>query len=178
MTTTTDRAQGPQGKADMSAAPTTATVAKKRAVPENRMLPVAFVHGEPMHLCLPGDERIEPGPQDVDYLANIGGKLAMHQQIEVTNDAGSFWRLMRVERVHGSPGSGLRALTLRDVVPPYFSDMADEPVVSIGQWYVRFGGAHRKWMVVTPAGAVRREGINSESEARHICRLEESNPRA
>jgi hypothetical protein len=150
---------------------------KPKPIPESRMVPAAFVHGDLLHVTLFGDERVEEGVQDVERWSHLGPRLAMNQWLEISNDAGSQWRLMRVERVHGSPGSGLRALTLRDIVPPSLTDLADEPVAAIGDWYVRHGGAHRKWMVISPAGVVRRDGINTEAEAKNLCNQESRNPR-
>lgn len=148
-----------------------------RSIPEGRMVPAAFIHGDLLHLTLPGDERIEEGAQDLKRFALVGPKFGMHQWIEVVNDAGSMWRLMRVERVHGTPGSGLRGLWLKDVVPPSFSDLADEPIVATGEWYVRHGGGHRRWMVITPGGVVYRQGINTEAEARTACHRGTGNPK-
>jgi hypothetical protein len=148
-----------------------------KPIPEARIIPAAFVHGDLMHLTMPDDERIEEGEQDVARWANIGARLGMHQWIEIVNDAGSMWRLMRVARVFGSPSTGLRGLWLEDVVPPRFRDQAVEPIIPTGDWYVRYGGAHRKWMVITPTGVVRRDGINTETEARNLCNQESRNPK-
>jgi hypothetical protein len=155
----------------------TASEAEVRSIPETRMIPAAFVHGDLLHLTLPGDERIEEGAQDLKRFGLIGPKMGMHQWIEVVNDAGSMWRLMRVEKIFGTPGSGLRGLWLRDVVPPSFSDLADEPIAVTGDWYVRHGGGHRRWMVITPGGIVHRQGINTEAEARSISHAASANPR-
>jgi len=148
-----------------------------KAIEVARMIPAAYVHGDLMHLTLPGDERLEEGKQDVKRWQNIGGRLGMHQWIECTNDAGSMWRLMRVERVHGSPGTGLRGLWLRDVVPPSFADKADEPISATGDWYIMWGGAHKKWMVISPGGVVYQTGLNSEMAAQTVCRREAGNPK-
>jgi hypothetical protein len=155
----------------------TPPAAKSKPIPRDRMTPAAFVHGDLLHVTLFGDERLEEGPQDIERWSQVGPDVGMHQWLEVTNDAGSFWALMRVERCHGGRGQGLRALSLRFIFPPTTADLADEPVTAIGDWYVRHGGAHRKWMVVTPQGVVRRQGLNTEAEARDACNLESRNPR-
>jgi hypothetical protein len=148
-----------------------------KAIPEGRMTPAAYVHGELLHLTLEGDARIEEGAQDLKKFSLIGPRMGPLQWIEVVNDAGSMWRLMRVARIHGHAGTGLRGLWLEDVVPPKFTNFADEPAVPTGDWYIRFGGAHRKWMVITPGGVVNRQGINTEGEARTICNQVSGNPR-
>jgi hypothetical protein len=141
------------------------------------MVQASFVINEMMNITLPENETVEEGEQEVRRWEQIGTRFGMNQWLQITNDAGSMWRLMRVERIHVSPGSGLRALVLRDVVPPKFIDLANEPVVATGEWYVRYGGTHRRWMVITPAGTVRRDGINSEAEARTVCHRESGNPK-
>jgi hypothetical protein len=140
-----------------------------RQISQDRMTPAAFVHGDLLHLTLVGEEQVEEGEQDIGRWAAIGTRLGMHQWIEIVNDAGSMWRLMRVDRIHGSPGTGLRALVLRDVVPPCFTDLAVEPIVKTGDWYVRHMGAHQKWAVITPGGTVYKDQINTEAEARLMC---------
>lgn len=142
-----------------------------------RMVPAAQVLGELMIVTLPEDQTVEEGLQDVRRWEHLGPRLTMHQFVIVTNDCGSMWRWMRVERLHGSPGAGLRALLLRDVVPPRFVDLALEPIVATGSWEVRHGGPHRRWMVIQPNGSVRRDGINSEAEARTIAHRESGNPK-
>lgn len=152
------------------------TAAKQQVIPPLRVIQASHVIGEVLNVTLFEDERVEEGLQDVARWGLVGTRFAMNQWLQVTNDAGSMWRLMRVERVHATPGSGLRALVLRDVVPPKFIDVANEPIVSTGDWHVRFGGAHRRWMVINPAGNVRREGINTEGEAKTLCHSEAGNP--
>jgi hypothetical protein len=148
-----------------------------KAIEESRMVAAAFVRSDPMHVTLPGMDTIEEGVQDVALWQNVGPRLCMHQWIEITNDVGSFWRLMRVERIHGSPGTGLRALTLRDLVPPHEIDAASVTIVPTGQWEIRWGGIHNKWQVVSPAGVVSKHGFNTEAEARTHRNLEERNPK-
>jgi hypothetical protein len=140
------------------------------------MMQASHVIGEMLNVTLLEDERVEEGLQDVARWHQIGPRLSMGQWLQITNDAGSMWRLMRVDRLHATPGSGLRALVLRDVVPPKFIDVANEPIVSTGDWYVRYGGPHRRWMVITPVGTIRQDGINTEGEAKTIWRSEAGNP--
>lgn len=147
-----------------------------QVIARGRMTQAAQVLGEVLCITLFDDERIEEGVQDIRRWGLVGTRLAMNQWLIVSNDAGSMWRLMRVGRVHATPGSGLRALVLYDVVPPKFLDLANEPIVATGDWYVRYGGSHRRWMVVNPAGAVRRDGINTEGEAKSLCHAESGNP--
>lgn len=150
---------------------------KPQPIPRDRIRELSFEIGMPMSVVLEDDQTIEEGPQDVVRWQNIGTKLHMYQWVRVSNDTGSMVRFMEVERIHGSPGSGLRALSLRDIVPPRLVNLAVEPIVSTGEWYVRYGGAHRKWMVIMPNGNVRLDGINGETEARNICHHESGNPR-
>lgn len=130
-----------------------------------------------MSVVLEGEQTIEAGEQDAARWQHLGTRLTMYQWLRVTNDAGNMIRYMEVERVHGSPGSGLRALVLRDMWAPMIRDMAVEPIVSTGEWYVRHGGTHRKWMVIQPNGNVRRDGINTEVEARTVAHRESGNPK-
>lgn len=147
-----------------------------RPIPRARAQQAAFVVGEMLNITLEGEETIEEGVQDVRRWADVSRFLSMNQWLQIGNDAGSFWRVMRVERLHGSPSSGLRALILRDVVPPKVIDVAKEPITATGEWYVRYGGAHRQWMVINPAGVVRRDGIHSHAEASNVCHVERGNP--
>jgi hypothetical protein len=152
---------------------------KKRfpPIPRERMKELSQDMGPMMSVVLEGDQVIEVGVQDVRRWEHIGPRLTMYQWLRVTNDVGSMIRFMEVERIHGSPGQGLRALILRDLWAPTFKDMAAEPIVSTGEWYVRHGGTHRKWMVIQPNGNVRRDQINSEAEAQNMARLEAGNPK-
>lgn len=149
--------------------------AAPRPIPRERVMGMSFVVGEMMNVTLFEDERVEEGLQDVKRWQLVGERLAMNQWLQVTNDAGSMFRVMRVERIHTSAGAGLRALVLRDVVPPKFIDIENEPIVATGDWYVRYLGAHRRWAVISPAGTVRRDGINTEGEAKTICVAEAGN---
>jgi hypothetical protein len=148
-----------------------------RPIDEARMIACAHAIGEMQLVTLPDEMTIEEGPQDPLLWVNIAKRLSMHTWVQVTNDAGSFWRVMRVEKIHAGRGAGLRALVLRDVVPPRLVDLANEPIVSTGEWYVRHLGPHRGWVVVDPAGNVRREGIRTQREADNWCHQTSGNPR-
>jgi len=148
-----------------------------KPIPESRLVPSAFVHNEMQHVCLEGDQRIEEGEQDIRLWALIGGKLGMHTWVEVVNDAGSIYRLMRVERVFGSPSTGLRGLWLRDLVPPQFIDRTEEPIGATGEWRFEWRGPYKKWVVVSPQGIAKFEYINTEQEARAACVRESGNPK-
>lgn len=150
---------------------------KIQPIPRDRITEMSHVMGFPMSIVLEGDQKIEEGEQDPNRFRNVAGRIAMYQWLRITNDTGSMVRFMEVERIHGSPGSGIRSLVLRDLWPPRFKDLAAEPIVSTGEYYVRHGGAHRKWMVIQPNGNVRIDGIMSEAEARTICARESGNPR-
>jgi hypothetical protein len=146
-------------------------------VPHERMKELGQDIGYMMSIVLEGNQTIEEGAQDVERWRHIGPRLTMYQWLRISNDTGSMIRFMEVERVHGAPGQGLRALSLRDLWPPVLKDMAEEPIASTGDWYVRHGGTHRKWMVIQPNGNVRHEGLNTEAEAKIICHRESGNPR-
>jgi hypothetical protein len=148
-----------------------------RPIERERITDCSFALGEMQLVTLPGEMTIEPGQQNPVLWDSIAGKLRMHQWVQVSNDAGSFWRVMRVERIHGGSGQGLRLLILKDVVPPQFIDLANEPIVSTGDWEVRHGGPHRRWMVIRPNGTIRAEGLNTEQEARTIANRDKLNPR-
>jgi len=150
--------------------------ARPRPIERTRAIEADFVVGRMLNITLPDDDTIEEGLQDVGRWSLIGPRLAMNQWLQITNDCGTFWRVMRVERIHGSPGSGLRALVLRDVVPAKIVDVANEPVAATGEWYIRYLGPHRRWAVISPAGAIRREGIHSQAEAANACHVERGNP--
>ena len=51
-------------------------------------------------------------PADLSFWSNAAARMAVGQWLQVTNDAGSFFAVMRVERIHGGGGYGsaLRAL--------------------------------------------------------------------
>ncbi len=149
-----------------------------KSLAEGRLTEASFVHGNLLHLTLPGDERIEEGEQDLKRFALVGGKIGMFQWIEVVNDAGSMYRVMVCTRVFGGPGTGLRGLWLRDLVPPVFTEQSEEEIVATGDWRVQWGGAHRKWMVISPGGVVKFEFLNTESDARAVCGREALNPKA
>ncbi len=149
----------------------------RRPIPDSRLVPASYVHGEALHITLPDDETLEEGEQDLELFARIGVRMSHGQFLEIENDAGSMWRLMRVARIYGTPGTGLRGLVLRDVVPPCFNDLDVEPVIKTGDWYVRHGGPHKRWQVITPGGVVFRERINTESEARTVKSAAERNPK-
>jgi hypothetical protein len=151
--------------------------AKPKAIPRDRMISAEFIMGAMMNVTLFETETVDDGVQDAARWELVAPRLAMNQWLQITNDAGSMWRLMRVERLHASPGSGLRGLVLRDVVPPRFFDLENEPIVATGEYHVRYGGAHRRWMVITPQGTVARDQINSEHEARIHAHRDSNNPR-
>jgi hypothetical protein len=151
---------------------------KYQPIPRERMKELSQDQGPIMSIVLEDDQTIEEGVQDVRRWQHLGPRLTMYQWLRVANDSGSMVRFMEVEKIHGTPGSGLRALTLRDLWAPKFKDLAIEPIVSTGEWYVRHGGTHRKWMVIQPNGGVRRDGINTEAEAQNMARLESGNPKA
>jgi hypothetical protein len=148
-----------------------------KPIPEDRMIAASFARGETQLVTLLGNEVIQEGPQSIEKWGNIARRLAVGQHVEVGNDAGSFWAWCRVERLHGSPGGGLRALTLRFIAPPIVSNLEEEPVVATGDFYVRHLGPHRRWAVINPQGNVHLEGINSEAEARNVMLRAASNPR-
>ena len=150
---------------------------KYQPIPRQRMVELSHDLGPPMSIVLEGDQTVEEGTQDVKRWTHIGPLLTMYQWLRVSNDAGSMVRFMEVERVHGSPGAGLRALVLRDLWTPVFKDMAAEPIIATGEWYVRHGGTHRKWMVIQPNGNIRLDQINTEAEAKTIAHRESGNPR-
>ena len=149
---------------------------KYQPIPIGRMRELSQDTGPRMSIVLEGDQTIEEGAQDVKRWQHIGARLTMYQELRITNDAGSFIRRMEVLGVHGTSGSGLRFLNLGDTSPPFFIDKANEPIVSTGDWFVRWGGLSKKWQVVNPAGRVRKEEINTEAEARNIMHLEAGNP--
>lgn len=151
-------------------------VVRPQPIPPARMVPAAFVIGDIQNLTLVEDETIEEGLQDVERFRHIGPRLAVNQWIVVGNDAGSVRRVMIVEKLHCHAGSGLRALFLRDLFPPRIFDIEHEPIIATGDWYVRYGGPHRRWMVITPSGTIRREGINTEVEAKRQWQSESGNP--
>ena len=150
---------------------------KFQPIPRDRMRELSQDTGPRMSIVLEGDQTIEAGPQDCRRWEHIGSRLTMYQELRVTNDAGTFIRRMEVLAVHGTPGSGLRFLNLGDTSPPVFIDKANEPIVSTGDWFVRWGGLSKKWQVIRPNGQVRQEGINTEAEARNVLHLEAGNPR-
>ena len=150
---------------------------KYQPIPRDRMRELSQDTGPRMSIVLEGDQTIEAGPQDCRRWEHIGSRLTMYQELRVTNDAGTFIRRMEVLAVHGTPGSGLRFLNLGDTSPPVFIDKANEPIVSTGDWFVRWGGLSKKWQVIRPNGQVRQEGINTEAEARNVLHLEAGNPR-
>src|SRR4051812_14431560 len=67
-------------------------------IPLTRMMQTGFVVGEMQTITLPEGETIEEGLQDPRRWEHVGPRLAMGQWIEVANDAGSMYRLMRVDR--------------------------------------------------------------------------------
>jgi hypothetical protein len=153
-------------------------VQPRRAIPEDRMKDAAYVLGNVLHVTLEDDQVIEAaGPQDVVRWALIGTKIAVGQWLLITNDAGSFRRIMVADQVHSSPGTGVRALVLDDLVPPKFFDKSSDAVVASGSWYVRYFGSHRRWGIVSPGGIVRRDQINTEAEATNLMHLEARNPK-
>lgn len=145
-------------------------------ITQDRFVSSAHIAGDKLFITLPNDEKIDEGEQDIARWRHA--KLVIGQWLEVSNDAESMWRLMRVARVYGTAASGLRALVLRDIVPPQFSDRANEPITATGEWYFRWAGQHRQWVVVQPNGNVRFEGLNSQEQARIITHNESGNPRA
>src|SRR5665213_3756076 len=149
---------------------------KFQPIPAERFVNSAHTAGDKLFVTLPNDETIDAGEQDIARWRHA--KLVIGQWLEVSNDAESMWRLMRVSRVYGTAASGLRALVLRDIVPPQFTDRANEPVTATGEWYFRWAGQHRQWIVVQPNGNVRHEGINSQEQARIFTHNESGNPRA
>ena len=144
----------------MSQATATATKAPETK-PEDRIPPrpldrervkgLAESFGEMLSVVLPDDSTIEEGPQNPLFWSNAAARMAVGQWLQVTNDAGSFFAVMRVERIHGGGGYGsaLRALALRHIVPARTFDQAVEPIVPTGEWYYRHGGGYRKWMVIS-----------------------------
>lgn len=151
--------------------------AKPRPISRDRAMGAEFVTGTMLNITLEGTDRIEEGVQDVGRFELVASRLGVNQWLQVTNDAGSMFRLMRVERLHMAPGSGLRALVLRDIIPPRFFDLENEAIVATGEYYVRYGGTHRRWCVITPAGLVGFEGFNTEHEAKIAAHRESGNPR-
>lgn len=158
---------------------TSGEATKRQVMPlrEDRMVAMAQALGEMQLVTLPEDQAIEEGEQDPKLWTNLGPRLVMGQWISVTNDCGSFWRVMRVELVHCGRGAGLRALVLRDVVPPRMFDKTNEPIVATGEWYVRYLGPSRRWAVIRPNGMVAREMINTEQEAARQVWQMSGNPR-
>ena len=111
-------------------------------------------------------------------LAACSTKLSFGQWLQISNDANSMYRLMRIGQIHSGRGAGLRFLSLLDIVPPRFFDVEFEPVIATGSYYVRHLGVHRGWAVVDPGGKVRFEGINSEAQAQNMCHAEFRKSRA
>jgi hypothetical protein len=148
-----------------------------KPIPEDRMIGASFARGETMLVTLIGNEVIQEGPQPIEKWANIARRLSVGQHIEVGNDAGSFWAWCRVERLHGTPGGGLRGLTLRFIAPPIVSNLAEEPVTATGDFYVRHLGMARRWAVIDPKGHILIEGLNSEAEARNHMIRAQTNPK-
>jgi hypothetical protein len=148
-----------------------------KPIPEDHMIEASYARGPVMLVTLSGDEVIQEGPQNIEKWANLTRRLSVGQHIEVGNDSGSFWVWARVERLHGSPGSGLRALTLRFLIPPIVNNLTDEPIAATGDFYVRHLGARRRWAVINPQGNVHIDGLNSEAEARNVMMRAASNPR-
>ncbi len=140
---------------------------KPKPFDPRRLELAAISQGEPLLLTLPADEKLEDGFQPVERWIGLSDQLHIGQFIQVVNDVGSFFGLGRIEHIYGGGrNSALRELSIRWVAPPYHSDKALEPLDATGNWYVRWLGAWRKWAVVDPAGVVRRDHINNESEAR------------
>jgi len=141
----------------------------KRPYDERRLQLASISQGEIMSLTLPDAEEITEGLQDCERFLIVGPKLFMGQWLEVSNDAGSYYALMRVEFVHGGRGQGLTALSLRFIAPPSRSDRTAETPSATGQFYVFWGGNFRKFCVIAPNGMIRAEGITTQAEARNRC---------
>jgi hypothetical protein len=141
------------------------------------MMDSDFVFGRSQHVCLEGDATLEQGAQDIKLWQNIGGRLAVGQQVYIENDGRTFWRWMRVVEVLGSPAAGLKHLVLADLVPPWFGKAEEHPVTAAADWKIRYSGPHLKWCVIAPNGSVKHSFINTEDEARNRARQEQGNPR-
>jgi hypothetical protein len=148
------------------------------AISRDRMRELSHDVGMPMSITLEGSDTIEEGAQDVRRWEHIGPKLSIGQWLRISNDAETFYRFCEVLKVHGSPGTGLRALVLRDLFPPKFVDKENEMPAATGDYYVRWGGLNKKWQVIRPNGTVRLEGFNTESEAKLVANREAGNPKA
>jgi hypothetical protein len=165
-----------------SAAATAATAATAEklptVIPRDRLEEKEISTGVVMRLTLPGDETITEGQQSIQQFGEIGEHLNRGQWIEIENDAGSFWALMRVSTIHGTRSTGCRGLTLQNVVPPRSFDRQYEQPVATGLWYARHLGPHQKWGVISPTGSVFLSGLMSESEAQgHVIgKMQSSRP--
>lgn len=146
-----------------------------RAIEVQRVTVAAETQGEKLLLTLPGEETVNEGVQDPRRFVNVAAKLSMGQWLEISNDAGNFWALMRVTSRHGGRGASLRGLSLQNIVQPMVADKVLEEPIPTEEWYVGFFGMHRKWCVITPKGKFFREGLNTESQARTILDHEAKN---
>jgi hypothetical protein len=166
------------------ATPTTKEVGKDepavmlRPYEQRRLAEAEHSMGPLRILTLPGAERIDEGPQNATRFGLLGEKLHMGGWLIVTNDAGSFWALMRVEAIHGGAGHHVRALSLRYITPPCTNNKTFEEPVSTGEFYIRYGGSFHKWQVIAPNGQVRQQEINTEAEARLRCDEHRKNAKA
>lgn len=150
---------------------------KVQPIAPDRMVSIAYATGEMMSVTLEGTQTIEEGEQDTNLWRHLGPKLSNLQWLRIGNDAQTMRRIMEVEAVFGSPGTGLRSLILSDLLPPKFFDRQNEQLRATGEWRTDYFGPYWRNRVITPGGTVRHAFINSETEAKNICHRESGNPR-
>src|SRR6266852_1919014 len=134
-------------------------------IPRARLEEKEISTGVVMRLTLEGDQTITEGQQNLHQFGEVGEQLALGQWLEVSNDANSFWALMRVAEIHGTRSTGCRGLHLQFIVPPRQFDRQYEAPVATGNWYARWLGPHKKWAVISPTGSIFRSGLITEAEA-------------
>jgi hypothetical protein len=137
-----------------------------RAYEDQRLQEASINQGEMLILVLPGDEVLKEGSQDCSRFSVLGPRMHPGQWLQVTNDAESWFAVMRVSRIFGGRGQSIRGLELHFLFAPQTFDRTLEQPSANGEPYARWGGLYFKWQVIAGNGTVKREFIDSEIQAK------------